>query len=79
MYSIKISSIMKYSTATIAIFLASAGGASAVTYLGPSAYLQASDSPFSGGSFAYFHLEDFEDNALNSPLTKSVLDELGEV
>ncbi|GAB4461322.1 MAG: hypothetical protein OHK0029_26490 [Armatimonadaceae bacterium] len=36
--------------------------------LGPSPYLQFSDSPFSGLTFAqYFHLETFEDNLLNTP------------
>lgn len=36
---------------------------------GPSAYVQASDSPFDGIDFSggYFHLEDFEDHALNTP------------
>jgi hypothetical protein len=34
--------------------------------LGPSPYLSAADSPFAGGSFSYFHLEDFEDG-LNTP------------
>ncbi|MBS1824330.1 MAG: hypothetical protein JST93_03330 [Acidobacteria bacterium] len=35
--------------------------------LGPTPYLSFADSPFSGGSFSYFHLEDFEDGALNTP------------
>jgi hypothetical protein len=35
--------------------------------LGPSPYFSASDSPFAGLSFAYFHLENFEDGALNTP------------
>lgn len=35
--------------------------------LGPSAYLQASDSPFAGLSFGSFYLEDFEDHLLNVP------------
>ena len=30
-------------------------------------YLRASDSPFSGVDFSYFHLEDFEDGLLNTP------------
>ena len=34
---------------------------------GPTAYLQASDSPFAGLSFSYFHLENFEDHSLNTP------------
>jgi hypothetical protein len=35
--------------------------------LGPVAYLSFSDSPFSGLTFDYFHLETFEDHALNTP------------
>ncbi len=35
--------------------------------LGPSPYLSFADSPFNGGSFSYFHLETFEDGALNTP------------
>jgi hypothetical protein len=37
--------------------------------IGPSAYLQASDSPFAAVDFSagYFHLEDFEDHALSTP------------
>ena len=33
----------------------------------PLPYLSFSDSPFNGKSFEYFHLEDFEDGALNTP------------
>lgn len=32
-----------------------------------SGYRQASDSPFYGTSFSFFHLENFEDGALNTP------------
>lgn len=35
--------------------------------IGPTAYVQASDSPFDGVSFDYFHLEDFEDSLLDVP------------
>lgn len=35
--------------------------------LGPSPYSQFADSPFAATSFAYFHLEDFEDGLLNTP------------
>ncbi len=35
--------------------------------LGPSPYFSFADSPFAGGDFDYFHLEDFEDGALNTP------------
>lgn len=34
---------------------------------GPTPYLQASDSPWNPASFAWFHLEDFEDSSLNVP------------
>jgi len=36
-------------------------------FQGPSPYLQFSDSPFAGGTYQYFHLETFEDGALNTP------------
>jgi hypothetical protein len=40
----------------------------AQTFLGPSPYLQTSDSPIASlPGFGYFHLEDFEDGALNTP------------
>jgi hypothetical protein len=39
----------------------------AVVFLGPTPYLQQSDSPFAGSSFNYFYLEDFEDGAMNTP------------
>jgi hypothetical protein len=35
--------------------------------LGPTPYLSFADSPFYGGTFDYFYLEDFEDHALNTP------------
>ena len=35
--------------------------------LGPTPYLQFSDSPFSGGTFSYFFLETFEDHLFNVP------------
>ena len=35
--------------------------------LGPTPYLSSADSPFAGGSFSYFHLENFEDGLLNTP------------
>jgi hypothetical protein len=37
------------------------------TFLGPTPYLSFADSPFSGGSFSYFHLENFESGALSAP------------
>ena len=39
----------------------------AATPIGPTPYLSFSDSPFSGGSFSWFYLEDFEDGLLNTP------------
>jgi hypothetical protein len=33
----------------------------------PSPYLSFVDSPFAGGTYQYFYLEDFEDGALNTP------------
>jgi hypothetical protein len=33
----------------------------------PSPYLSFADSPFIGGVYQYFHLEDFEDGSLNTP------------
>ncbi len=44
-----------------------APGAQAAFFFGPSPYLSAADSPFAGEPFAYFHLENFEDGALNTP------------
>ncbi len=35
--------------------------------IGPSPYLSFADSPFDGGSFSYFYLEDFEDHLFNTP------------
>ncbi|NOX08070.1 MAG: VPLPA-CTERM sorting domain-containing protein [Gammaproteobacteria bacterium] len=35
--------------------------------LGPSPYLSSGDSPFSGETFSWFYLEDFEDQQLNTP------------
>lgn len=40
---------------------------SSAQLLGPSPYLSATDSPFNGGTFSYFHLEDFEDHSFNVP------------
>lgn len=50
------------------VLAAFGGSAHAVaTYLGPTPYLSAADSPFSGASYGYFHLENFEDHLLNVP------------
>jgi hypothetical protein len=49
--------------------LAMATGAAHALPIGPSAYLQESDSPFAGIDFGtgYFFLENFEDHLLNTP------------
>ena len=44
-----------------------AGAVQAATLLGPTSYLSSDDSPFAGGSFNYFHLENFEDHLFNVP------------
>jgi hypothetical protein len=35
--------------------------------LGPTSYVKTADSPFTGVGFSYFHLENWEDDALNVP------------
>lgn len=61
---------LKLSYAACAI-IASAGFATptvaASVPFGPTAYLQASDSPFNAFSFSYSYLENFEDHLLNTP------------
>jgi hypothetical protein len=49
-----------------AMALAATQAAHAVV-LGPTPYLSFADSPFFGGGFSPFHLEDFEDGLLNTP------------
>ncbi|MCU0915459.1 MAG: hypothetical protein MUC88_12970 [Planctomycetes bacterium] len=50
------------------VLLASATPASAsLTLYGPSAYRSEADSPFTGLTMDYFHLENFEDGLLNTP------------
>lgn len=51
-----------------------APGAAQAVLIGPTGgaglsgeYASFADSPFSGGSFSYFHLENFEDHLFNSP------------
>lgn len=54
--------------ALVAVFLATLGSVPAnAALLGPSIYSSFADSPFSGGNFSYFHLEDFDDHLLNTP------------
>ena len=51
-----------------ALSLVFCGSAAHAALIGPTPYLESSDSPFDGVSFgAYFHLEDFEDHLLNVP------------
>jgi hypothetical protein len=46
--------------------------------VGPTPYLQTSDSPFSAFTFDYYYLEDFEDNLFNVPgVTKTISDIIG--
>ena len=54
-------------TAVGMILLAAVEANAAPIFYGPSAYAQDSDSPFSGGSFDYFYLENFEDGSFNTP------------
>jgi hypothetical protein len=51
------------SLAAVALGLTTLGSAQ---FLGPSSYVEFSDSPFSTTGFVDFHLEDFEDGSLNS-------------
>ena len=44
-----------------------AGSIQAATIFPGTAYLSSADSPFTGISFTYFHLENFEDGLLNTP------------
>ncbi len=65
----KVLSVVSLSSALVGLF---ASPVRAVTLIGPplqnAPYLQASDSPFSTVvGFTYFHLETFEDDALNVP------------
>ncbi len=41
-------------------------------FLGPTQYFGFVDSPFNGSNFTYFHLEDFEDETLNTPGVSSL-------
>jgi hypothetical protein len=64
-------SLLRQSVRTLAACAALAipAAASAQAFTGPTPYLAFAGSPFSGISFAggYFHLENFEDGALNTP------------
>jgi hypothetical protein len=49
------------------VFVCGALAAQGITLYGPSPYTSFADSPFDGGAFTYFFLEDFEDGLLNVP------------
>lgn len=62
--------VLASAVAGAAIGLLSGGAAvAAPTFIGPNGYLSFADSPFGGVDFSlgYFHLETFEDHALNTP------------
>lgn len=62
------SALRLVATAILAIVaVATAPVVAGATGLGPSPYLSFADSPFAGGAFVYFHLEDFEDGSLDVP------------
>jgi len=52
--------------ATVAAWLTMTATSALAGAIGPSEYLEQSDSPLSG-PYTYFYLEDFEDDALNTP------------
>lgn len=60
---------LKRIAAAAATAVLSAGAHAVVgpTFYGPTPYLQASDSPFEGTAFTYFHRETFESGALAVP------------
>lgn len=57
---------MRTEVAGLAALLFVAGSASGAL-LGPTPYLSLADSPFAGLGLSTFHVEDFEDGALNTP------------
>lgn len=57
---------MRYELPVLVVALSVAGSANAAL-IGPSPYLGFTDSPFNGLGLSTFHLEDFEDGALNTP------------
>ena len=59
---------MKTLLAAAALAALMAGSAAAApTFYGPTAYLSQADAPFHPGDFDVFHLEDLEDNLVNTP------------
>jgi hypothetical protein len=59
--------ILKLLTVTLVAMAFATTASAAPTFYGPTPYLQASDSPFSGVPFLWDHLEDFEDGVLDTP------------
>ncbi len=55
------------SYSALALFVVGAPSALGVASFGPSTYITQLDSPLVPASFTWFHLEDFEDGALNTP------------
>jgi DNA-binding beta-propeller fold protein YncE len=69
---VKCFEFLRITTAAVIIAFAPHADEAVAGLVGPTPYLQASDSPFSAFTFNYFHLEDFEDNLFNAPgVTKS--------
>lgn len=57
--------IISFSFGPLLLIFATSTSAALLTPVNP--YLSSADSPFDGGSFSYFHLEDFEDGLFNTP------------
>ncbi len=58
---------MRAAALSVGIFMMTGAAGAAPVFLGPTPYLSFSDSPFNGGSFSYFHLDNFESGALSAP------------
>ena len=58
---------MRAAALSVGIFMMTGAAGAAPVFLGPTPYLSLPDSPFSGGSFSYFHLDNFESGALSTP------------
>lgn len=63
--------LSKMAMSAVFVILGSISTASAANaaniYLTPTPYQSFNDSPFQGGNYSYFYLEDFEDGSLNTP------------
>ena len=58
---------MRAAALSVGIFMMTGAAGAAPVFLGPTPYLSFPDSPFNGGSFSYFHLDNFESGALSAP------------